>query len=400
VQNPVPPATLRAWRWHQQGLDGRLAGRPPAEVLARSGWARSVGGVGPYLTLFSRAGTPRAQADAAVACCEIHELPSVRGCTYVVPAADFAVALQAAAQGGDSDMATARRLGVTDQEVDRLCRAVADALASGPLTPEELREGVGGAARTLGPDGAKKGLASTLPLALGRLQVLGEIRRVPTNGRLDQQRYRYARWQPNPLAGQARSPAEVHVELARRFFRWAGPAAPSEFQRFSGIGARAARIALAQLGLVALGPDDPRLMFPDDREALARFDPPRDPVYSLVSGLDGLVLLRRKVADLLDPADLARVAPGATPGAVLGTLSDLPSHAILERGRLVGLWEYDTGTGTIAWWAFTARNAQLEAAVARTETFVRADLGDARSFSLDSPTSRQPRITAIREAAR
>jgi len=35
--------------------------------------------------------------------------------------------------------------------------------------------------------------------------------------------------------------------------------------------------------------------------------------------------------------------------------------------------------------------------VQRTERFVRDQLGDARSFSLDSPESRAPRIAALRE---
>src|SRR5438093_6560331 len=87
---------IRAWWAWRQGLDGSLAGKSPAEVLERTGWARSVGGVGPYLTLFARAGTSRQAADAAVAKLAIHELPSVRGCTYVVPAPDFALALTAA----------------------------------------------------------------------------------------------------------------------------------------------------------------------------------------------------------------------------------------------------------------------------------------------------------------
>lgn len=46
---------LRAWWAHRQGLDGSLRGASPAEALARTGWARSVGGSGPYLGLFARA---------------------------------------------------------------------------------------------------------------------------------------------------------------------------------------------------------------------------------------------------------------------------------------------------------------------------------------------------------
>jgi hypothetical protein len=41
----------------------------------------------------------------------------------------------------------------------------------------------------------------------------------------------------------------------------------------------------------------------------------------------------------------------------------------------------------------------LRAAVARVEEFARDQLGDVRSFSLDSPASRGPRVAALRAAA-
>jgi hypothetical protein len=111
----VEPGKLRAWYAHRQGLDGSLAGKSSAEVLERSGWARSVGGVSPYLTLFSRAGITREQADAAAKNLEIYELPSARGCTYVVPSLDFALGL-AAGRGFDGEMKTALKLGVTKRK--------------------------------------------------------------------------------------------------------------------------------------------------------------------------------------------------------------------------------------------------------------------------------------------
>src|SRR3954464_11411295 len=103
---------LRAWWFHRQGLDGRLGGESASKVLAETGWARSVGGVAPYLTLFSRGRVSREAADAAAANPEIHELPSARGCTYVLPACDFAFALKAASGFGDGDMKVASKLGV------------------------------------------------------------------------------------------------------------------------------------------------------------------------------------------------------------------------------------------------------------------------------------------------
>ena len=192
---------LQAWWWHRQALDGRLFGISPAEILAETGWARSVGGAGPYLTLFSRGRTSREGADSAVERLDIHELPSARGCTYVVPAVDFALALKVGQPFNEPERKQARKLGVSDQEIDTLCNAVLDALENEPMGPKELREATGRTVRSLGEEGKKKGLSTTLPVALGRLQADGEIRRIPTNGRLDQQRYRYARWRPNPSRG-------------------------------------------------------------------------------------------------------------------------------------------------------------------------------------------------------
>src|SRR5438552_2287437 len=126
-------ARRRAWWSYRQGLDGSLARSGAGEVLERSGWARSVAGVGPYLTLHSRAGLTREAADQAVARLAIHELPSARGCTYVVPSSDFALALKVGETFADAPLKTASKLGVTAKEIDRLSAAVVKALAAGPL---------------------------------------------------------------------------------------------------------------------------------------------------------------------------------------------------------------------------------------------------------------------------
>ena len=394
-------AKLRAWWFHKQGLDGRLEGMPPADVLAETGWARSVGGVGPYLTLFARAGTSREAADAALASLAIHELPSARGCTYVLPAADFALGLRLGQGFSDqSDLKTALKLGATEKEIDTLGDTIVRALAKAPLDPEGLRAACGNAVRALGPEGVKKGVATTLPIALGRLQSTGRIRRIPTNGRLDQQRYRYAAWKPNPLTSFKLTAEEAHVELARRYFAWTGPATFDEFRCFSGLLVKDCRAAIEPLGLAPLAAGDPRLLSASDLKALAAFKVPRKAQYALVSALDGHLLLRRDVQSLIAPEDRERKVFGEKSYVVAGGLKDLPSHAILDRGRVVGLWEYDPATESIAWMSFAARDKALEKAVARTEEFVRTQLGDARSFSLDSPKSRVPRIEALRKAAR
>jgi hypothetical protein len=388
-------AKLRAWWWHRSGLDGSLRGRAPADVLERAGWARSVGGAGPYLALFARAGTSRAEADAAVARLDIHELPSARGCTYVLPASDYALGLAVGRGFGGGEMRTAAKLGVTEAEIDALCDAVLDALAAGPLDPDGIRAATGDASRSLGEAGKKKGLTTTLPLALGRLQTTGDIRRVPTNGRLDQQRYQYVRWTPSPLAGV--DPADAFVALARRFFRWHGPATLAEYGWFSGLGVKATKTAVEPLGLVPAEPGGDRLLLPDDADAYEGCQPDDAPRYALVSSLDPITANRREIATLLEPADAERLVEVEGGRKPLGGLVDLPSHAILDRGRLIGLWEFDADERQVVAATFDGRrDPALDAEVLQTEAFVRDQLGDARSFSLDSPKSRRPRIDALK----
>ncbi|MEP6619371.1 MAG: crosslink repair DNA glycosylase YcaQ family protein [bacterium] len=391
---------LRAWWWARQGLDGSLIGSSPSSVLERSGWARSVGGVGPYLTLFARARISRADADAAVAGIAIHELPAARGCTYVLPARDFAVGLTVAQAFGDADMRLAAKLGVPESEIDALVAAVLGVLGDEPLDPDGIKTLVGGAVRNLGDEGKKKGMITTLPVALGWLQARGEIRRVPVGGRLDQQRYRYVRWSSNPLASRSLTRADAYAELARLFFRWVGPATMAEFQWFSGLGVKAAKDAVATLSLAPVVEGE-RLLLPEDVAAFASFQAPDTPSYALVSSLDAISAARREVMSLVDESDRATIAKITLGTGSGGNVADLAAHAILDRGRLIGYWEYDSGAREIVWILFGKgkKDKGLLRAVDETESFVRDQLGDARSFSLDSPKSRQPKIEALRTLA-
>jgi hypothetical protein len=139
---------------------------------------------------------------------------------------------------------------------------------------------------------------------------------------------------------------------------------------------------------------------PEDVAAFRAFKPNPDPQYALVSSLDPISATRRDVSTLVDEKDRAamdKVSLGDRPGS---SLMDLSAHAILDRGRLIGFWEFDSEAGEIVWATFGAKKTkQLRAAVDETEAFVRDQLGDARSFSLDSPKSRKPKLEAMRRMA-
>ncbi|MEV1288513.1 crosslink repair DNA glycosylase YcaQ family protein [Micromonospora sp. NPDC049679] len=383
---------LRAWWWHRQGLDGALGGATPAEVLSRTGWARSVGGVNPYLTLFARAGVHRGTVDAAVEALEIYELPSARGCTYVLPAEHFALGLQLGRGAAEVPLRTLARLGVERAEIERLCADVVTLLDGRTLDPAKLKAELGEAVRTLGEEGRKRGQATTLPAALGLLQAAGEIRRVPSGGRLDNQRYAYTRWSVPPTG---LDDAAARAELARLYFHWTGAATLAHFRWFSAFTVAAAKAAVAGLDLVDLGDG---LLAPADLAAeYAAFAPPPTPRYALLAGIDALLLLRRDVPSLLDAPDAECPIPGA-PDRRMGMVPDLPDHPIVDRGRVIGLWQYDVAAEEVVWWLFGGATPErdLAATIARTGVYIRDELGDARSFSLDSPQSRAPRIAALR----
>jgi len=350
------------------------------------------------MAIFSRTGQPREETDREAANAGIHELPSARGCTYVLPRDHFALALILAQGTGDApDVVTAKKfLGVTEEELESLGEGVLRALEAGPLDPRGIKEVVGDLVRNLGDEGKKRGSTSTLPMVLGRLQTQGFIRRVPQNGRLDQQRFSYKLWKPNPLAEIKMSREEALTELGRLYFTWIGPASQAHFQWFSGLSGKGAKEALAPLSLVRASDGEDLLLLPEDKDAYESFRAPAEPTYNLIGSLDSLLGHRREVASLLDDKDLGRETATDKAAAPISTVLDLYSNAIIDRGRLVGLWEYDTNTSSIVWTSFVDRSTELKKAVSKTEDYIREQLGDCRSFSLDSPESRIPRLNMLR----
>ena len=393
---PVSASKRQAWWFERQGLGSPDVLRSSADVLSSAGWARSVGGANPYISLFARAGITRDKADQDLAGQEIHELPSARGCTYVVPKEDFALALTVGQGFSDeSAMATARKfLGVTDSEIERLMERVEEALVKGPLDPKQIKEAVGDASRNLGEEGKRRGQSTTLPLALGFLQSQGRIRRIPIGGRLDQQRYSYAVWNPSPLASTKLDKEHAYALLAEKYFRWAGPATLEHFRWFSGLGAKVAKQAADSIRLLPL--EDGYLIARDLDEDYRAFKTPKEPSYALVANIDSHLLLRRDLNNLIDPADAQQQMVSDKGLKNIGGVQDLSNHAILDRGRVVGIWEFDSESQEIVWHSFVPIDESMREAVSRTEDYIRSNLGDMRSFSLDSPASRAPILRAIR----
>lgn len=367
-------------------------------MLSTNGWARTVGGANPYLTLFARNGASRQSVDADVASLTLHEFASARGCTYLLPAKHFQLGIKCG-QGfnAESALRTARnKLGVTDEEVDALKEGILTALAAGPLDPAGLKEPLGPLYKNYGEAGKKIGQTTNVSLGLLALQAEAKIRRIPADGRLDGQNYKYCLFDGGPVVDESYPQALAFRELARLYWRWCGFASIAHFQWFSGLGVKASLSAIEGFRLVALE-GTPLLGLPESVEKFRDYKLPSEPCYRLISGMDSLVLLRRDVSlhVLEEQADLELLSQGKL--ASLGSLNDLATNIIVDRGRIVGLWEFDFDSQEIVWVSFVGVSQDLTSEIERVQEFVCTELGDARSFSLDSPKSRKPSLQRLLE---
>jgi hypothetical protein len=311
----------------------------------------------------------------------------------LVPARDVALSLRAARAPHDARLVVARRTcELTDRELDRLCETVLGALGKEALTVDELVAQIGARAiRSLGEPGKKLGFATTLPIALAELQVCGEVQRVSTEGRLDTQRFRY-RVSRKRLSAPAPTEQEVHLDLARRFFDWAAPATRDELAFWLGVGKKQAGTIIDALGLIAWGD---RFIW---RES-ARMDKPRVTRLLLLPFRDNLFAFRRGIGVFVDDPGIALLdwGKGTT---TAGKAASLHQHAIVDGGRLIGVWDWDRKVQKIAWAMFAKRSATelraLEAVIEQTQDLVRRDLADVRFYSLDNEGNRKRRLSFIR----
>ena len=288
------------------------------------------------------------------------------------------------------------KLGVTDQEVGALKEGIMRALENGPRDTAGLKEPLGSLYKNYGEAGKKVGQTTNVSLGLLALQAEAKIRRIPSDGRLDGQSYKYTLFQNAPTVDESYPQADAFRDLARMFWRWCGFASMSHFQWFSGLGVKAAQSAVTSLSLVALG-ESSLLGTPETVENFNDFKSPTEPCYRLVSGLDSLFLLRRDLSLHIGEAQAGMDVLSQGKLANLGSLNDLSTHAIVDRGLIVGLWEYDFDAKEVVSVSFARESAELLEEISRVETLIREELGDARSFSLDSPKSRQPSIALLRE---
>ncbi|REG29453.1 winged helix DNA-binding protein [Archangium gephyra] len=408
---PVLTLSLERVRahWHRkQGLAEPLR-TSVEEVVASTGWLRTLGGVDAYLAARARVpGLKRQQLDEAVAQSRLQVVPAVRGCMYLVPRPEVPLVLRIAEEQhrkkADREY---EKAGIEPRELADVGEAVLKALRKGPLSTDALRKALPeGTVRALGDKGKKVGISSTLPPALRHLEFEGKLERTQEGGRLDTERYLWRLPAKNVFTGAKvpAEPVERHARIASLFFKQAGPTPLESFTTWAALSQREARAALEKLPLVPVaveGVEDGLWVMEEELAAL-REPVPASESLAMLAFEDSYLAFHGGPALFTDPKHHARKVPvwGNTKGGTLGDARYLFMRPLLDGDRLVGFWEYDVDAGAVVFGTFDKlapkRRKAVEALAADVATFLREEVGHAHSFSLDSDDTVRERAALVK----
>lgn len=388
---------VSAWIRHQ-GLGEPVAG-DPAEVVAATGWLRTVGGVDGYLALSARLpGLTAADVHAAIAAGDLVVSQAARGCIYVVPRAHAPLALALARDLRlKSDARTAERAGVEPGELARVGEAVLGLLEAEPATTVQLRKRLpDGLVRSLGDRGKKVGVTSTLPPALRVLEFDGRIMRRPVDERLDHERYAWVRTPDGHAAIDGRAAAERDIELARLFLRWFAPASPVELADFTGLTKTRAKKAVAALDTVDVTVAGvPAVVLAEQVDSL------RDPAPAtprLLPGLDNLLVWHGGPRAFVHPDDRDRRIRvwGRQKGDTWATVKHGLTRAVLAGGVVCGVWEVDFDARQLVTGAYTPGLPAGVADAGADALALLLEIGHGKAYSIEKEGRVAERVADIR----
>jgi hypothetical protein len=409
ARTPAPALTLSLDRvrahWHRkQGLAEPFQGSLE-EMVAATGWVRTLGGADVYLAVRARVpGMRRQQLDEAVAQSRLQVIPAVRGCIYLVPRPEVPLVLRIAEEQyrkrAERDY---EKAGIAVSELADVGEAVLKALRKGPLSTDTLRKALPeGTVRSLGEKGKKVGLSTTLPPALRHLEFEGKVERTLEGGRVDTERYLWRLPAKNPFTGAKvpAEPVERHARIAETFFRQAGPVTVEHFTTWSALSQRDARAAMQKLPLVPVAVEgiSGEAYVLEEEIAVLRGPAPATTSVSLLPGEDGYLAFHGGPGLLTDPKHHAREVPqwGNTKPGTIGEARHMAMRSVLDGDALVGLWEYDPDSESVVLSTFDPlppkRRKAVQALAEDVAAFLRDDVGHACSFSLDT-------MDAVRERA-
>jgi hypothetical protein len=377
----------------RQFLDEPYPSKNIVDLIKTIGWIYSPGCSTPYLALWARMSSFKAEDLNRLVFDEkkLVQLETLRGCTMLVPRDQAVVALRVRSRTFSELSKQARpQMPITDPELDRLKTDVLKALHSGPKTGEQLRRLVSVLLiRDFGPDLKRIGLTNSLSLSINLLREEGKVIKAQSNRRLDCTEYSFqltANVLPEVDLFAFRM-EEACARLAAQYFRAEAPARVKDFAWWSGINVtdaiRAAGEVKPRLVPVAVeGAKDEFLIPESEVDGFFSFNPQESPV-NFIPYRDTFLKGQREIVDRF----VSNAHADKPFSRWKGKLINDPLATIIRNGQAIGVWQWDEERDDVDVLLFEPTSKPIEKTVRKRAselaTFIRNNLGEIRLQGLD-----------------
>src|SRR5262252_8939614 len=389
VKRPVPLQHLNSWRMHRQFLDHPFTSKSLLDLIKSVGWIYSPGCSTPYLSLWARMGSFKAEDLHKLVFDEhkVIQVETLRGCTMLVPRDQANVALRIRTRTFSELSKQARQqMPVTEADMEKLKSAVLSALHSAPKTMEQIQHAVpANLVRDFGVDLKRIGLTSSLALAINLLKEEAKLLKQQGKKRLDSTEYSYVL--TSAVLPEA-DPFNLRLEeacaqLATQYFRAEAPARVKDFAWWAGINVTdaikgAAEVKPKLVPIAVEGTKDEFLISEADIDALMSFKPTEGAI-SFIPYRDTYLKGQREVVNRFVPAEHADKPFSRWKGKLIND----PLATIVLEGRVVGVWEWNDGEEEVDLLLFDSSipksvDKAIHKRAGELANFIRASLGEVR----------------------
>src|SRR5207247_6673492 len=195
VKKPISLQHMNSWRLHRQFLDRPFPSKNILDLIKSIGWLYSPGCSTPYLSLWARMPSFKAEVLNRPVFEErkLIQLESLRGCTMLVPREQASVALRSRTRTFTELSKQARHdMPVNDADMEKLKTSILKALQSSVKTTEQLQHAVpANLVRDFGQEIKRIGLTNSLALAISLLKEEGKLLKQQCKKRLDSTEYAF-----------------------------------------------------------------------------------------------------------------------------------------------------------------------------------------------------------------
>jgi hypothetical protein len=394
VKKSVPQAHLNAWRMKRQFLDHPFTSKNLVDLIKSIGWIYSPGCSTPYLSLWARTGTFKAE-DLNRLVFDDHklvQLETLRGCTMLVPREQSDIALRIRTRTFTELGKQARQqMPINESEMEKLKGAILKALGSGGRTAEQLQHAVpSNLVRDFGPELKRIGLTNSLSLAINLLKEEGKVLKQQSKRRLDTMDYSFVL--TSSLLPEA-DPANLRMEeacrqLAQQYFRAEAPARIKDFAWWAGINVTdairgAGEIKPKLVPITVEGSPDEFLLSEADLDEFFGLEP-QEAALNFIPYRDTFLKGQREIVNRFVSSEHADKPFSRWKGKLIND----PLATIVLNGRVVGVWEWDEDDESVDLLLFEPGIPKpVERAIhkraAELANFIRSNLGDVRLQGLD-----------------